>query len=253
MDLIPFGKYKGQPAATLVKDGAYVDWIMSNDKLRQWILCNFPWLHQKLMNLERYSRASVEAAQLAVEDAKTPLPNEVLHLIGGFASPYTRQSLQLASKDLGGDLVPDNVFDGDFTAVQKYTISLGSLHFNRRNLPNAQINLSCGDDDREKDRHFLELLDDFWRCYTPSNKEYRSFFVSKEVVNVKIKKAEDPDSIGYYRDADNDLMFRSWQQEDIELQDGMRCEPLVLTFKRVESPKALQIVVTVNDCFYYIS
>ena len=28
LDLIPFGKYKGQTSANLLKDGAYVDWIM---------------------------------------------------------------------------------------------------------------------------------------------------------------------------------------------------------------------------------
>lgn len=52
-----------QPAADLVKDGAYVDWIMSNDKLRQWILCNVPWLHQKLTKLERAKQVTEAASQ----------------------------------------------------------------------------------------------------------------------------------------------------------------------------------------------
>ena len=252
LDLIPFGKYKGQTSANLLKDEAYVDWIMSNDNMKQWILCNIPWLSKKLMNLERCSRASVEAAALAVQEAMTPLPNDVLQLIGDAAGPYTKQSLQLASKDLGKALVPDNVFDGDFTAVKKYTISLCSLHFNKCKLPNAQINLACGDDDRVKDRHFLELLDDFWRCHTPTNKEYRSFFVSNEVVNVRLKKAEDSDSTGYFKESRNDLWFRSSNQDEFELQEE-RCEPLVLTFKRWESPKAVQVVLTVDDYDVYIS
>ena len=252
MDFIPFGKYKGQTSSNLLNDGPYVDWIMSNDKLREWIFCNIPWLHRKLMNLERYSRASMKALGGGMNDAMPPLPNEVLQLIGDAAGPYTKQSLQLASKDLGKALVPDNVFDGDFTAIKKYTISLCSVHFNRRKLPNAHINLACGDDDREKDRHFLELLDDFWRCHTPSHKEYRSFFVSKEVVNVRLKKAENSDSTGYFRDSRNDLWFRSSNQDEFELQEE-RCEPLVLTFKRLESPKAVQVVLTVDDYDYYIS
>ena len=247
MDLIPFGKYKGQTSAALLKDGAYVDWIISNDNMKQWLLCNIPWLHHKLMNLEKYSRMSMEATVLAM----TTLPNDVMQHIGDAAGPYTKQSLQLASKDLGQALVPGNVFDGDFTAIKKYTISLCSLQFNKHKLPNAQINLACGDDDRDKDRHFLELLDDFWRCHTPSDKEYKSFFVSKEVVNVRLKKAEDADSTGYFRDSRNDLWFRS-NSQDFELQEE-RCEPLVLTFKRWENSKALQIVLTVDDYDYYIS
>ena len=171
------------------------------------------------MNLERYK----ESAELAVQDTMKPLPNDVLQLIGDAAGPYTKQSVQLASMDLGKALVPGNVFDGDFTAIKKYTISLCSLHFSRRKLPNAQINVAqphssaCGDEDREKDRHFLELLDDFWRCHTPSHKEYKSFFVSKEVVNVRPKKAEGRDSTGYFWDSNmtryKDLWFRNNSQK----------------------------------------
>jgi hypothetical protein len=105
-DMVPFGKYKGQPVEVLQQDQAYCEWLAGQD----WLQTRFPQLHTVIINNFAEPSETPEHNALQTRFLDNSIKAAVLSRVGGVSFPKinaeeTAKNVPVAFESWGADVV----------------------------------------------------------------------------------------------------------------------------------------------------